>query len=204
MAGNRPPSSSHSAFPGEAGCQEHSHHLITGDALWPSRTLLWPDLVALWPDGVSPPCKLIVLTVTSSCKFQDFLLQSRTQQFKAASLIASSALPEAAALATRSSNSVLAKTTLLGLDAIPTYPLSQWNPVIFSQMMNWKLETSLINFSLYIIKFAFYPLKRCPVLWGHRLTHCANGADLSLWLRWAKKRSNFSCMLVWMCSTHQL
>ena len=34
-------------------------------------------------------------------------------------------LPEAAALATRSSNSVLAKTTLLGLDAIPTYLLSQ-------------------------------------------------------------------------------
>ena len=74
--------------------------LYTWDTLWPSRTLPWPDLVVLWPDSVSPPGKLRVLTVTSSRESQDFLLQLRTQQLRAASLTASStassARPEAA------------------------------------------------------------------------------------------------------------
>ena len=194
MAGNRPPSSHHSTFPGEAGAPGAltPPYYMRSPVAFKDPPLACPS--ALWPDSVSPPGKLRVLTGTSSLESQDFLLQLRTQQLRAASVIAPSALPQAAALATRSSNSILAKTTLLGLDTIPTYLLSQWNPVIFSQMMNSKLDASLINFSLYIIKFAFYPLKRCPALWGHRLTHRANGAHLSLWLRWAQKRSNFTCM----------
>ena len=185
MTGNRPPSGHADTFPGEAEMPAALLPLCTWDTLWPSRTLPWPDLVVLWPDSVSPPGKLRVLTVTSSGESQDFLLQVRTQQLRAASSTASSALP---------------KATLLGLHAIPPYLLSQWNPVTFSQMMNWKLDISVTNFSFYIMKPAFYPLKRRPALWGWRLTHCANGADLSLRLRGAQKRSNYSCMCSCRCA----
>ena len=145
------------------------------------------------PWECQPTSKLTVLTVTSSCELQDFLLQLRPQQFRAASVTASSALLDAA-------TQVLPKAALLGLHAIPPFLLSQWNPVTFSQMMNWKLHISVTNFSFYIIKLPFSPLRRHPALWGQGLTRCANGADLSLWLRWAQRRGNYSCVCSCGCA----
>lgn len=193
MAGNRPPSSHHSAFPGRQGARNTHTTLIIWDALWPSRTTprAWQqqhyDMTAWSPHQVNQECWQSHPRVNS----RDFLLQP--SRFRAASLIASSALPEAAALATRSSNSVLAKTTLFGTWCHLTYLLSQWNQSSSVKAMNWKLDASLISFSLYIVKFAFYPLKRCPALWGWGLYnvlmvltfHCGSGE---------LKYSNFSCM----------